>query len=479
MAVKGSWGGRGAHSKRGQSGPTHITPTRPVDCAVCMTLRDVFLDAPLDPFPQGKSDVAIGRGSIPGFGDERLQFALACYACLRTPIQGQRGNSETWREAIVPFLRFLCTIQGKASCSANTDDSWTLEKQVQAATPSGHSGRTWSQLRRAALCRKGAWSSTGPTWFRRHLGSFGAWKPGACFHGTRLARLARLAQGSTTLGIWAFLLLSTLSPAPPSRPSQATAREVVYGTVDTVLRFQTRREDILSRLKQPLSYSKGFEQQRFGASDRSLGHASAALHISNQSHPQSSAVIQAAQAIQIYCSPLVSACAAVLCCAVHTRAVSIGDASARGVELSVALGPRVVASPESQKTVILEVILSSIRFSTNREINCWNGGSACQLPNARRAFEKGQRKQEAKSRFSRWTGTMDHGPWTTQRWVHRGILQAACVPESRKTQMDPFFSILAPGHPRNAHIHSAAPDDEAGRHFNPSKYQNPAGGRRT
>jgi hypothetical protein len=97
---------------------------------------------------------------------------------------------------------------------------------------------------------------------------------------------------------------------------QATAREVVYGTVDTVLRFQTRREDILSRLKQPLSYSKGFEQQRFGASDRSLGHASAALHISNQSHPQSSAVIQAAQAIQIYCSPLVSACAAVLCCAV-------------------------------------------------------------------------------------------------------------------------------------------------------------------
>ena len=48
-----------------------------------MTQRDAFLDAPLDPFPQGKSDVAIGRGSIPGFGDERLQFALACYACFR------------------------------------------------------------------------------------------------------------------------------------------------------------------------------------------------------------------------------------------------------------------------------------------------------------------------------------------------------------------------------------------------------------
>jgi hypothetical protein len=26
--------------------------------------------------------------------------------------------------------------------------------------------------------------------------------------------------------------------------------------------------------------------------------------------------------------------------------------------------------------------------------------------------------------------------------VHRGILQAACFPESRKTQMDPFFLFL-------------------------------------
>lgn len=34
----------------------------------------------------------------------------------------------------------------------------------------------------------------------------------------------------------------------------------------------------------------------------------------------------------------------------------------------MALGSRAMASPESQKTVILEVILSSIRFSTNREV---------------------------------------------------------------------------------------------------------------
>lgn len=74
-----------------------------------------------------------------------------------------------------------------------------------------------------------------------------------------------------------FSLLSTLSPAPPSRAPQATLREVVYGTVGTVMRFQARREDILSRLKQPFSCSKlrarALRRQRF------LGHASAALRI--------------------------------------------------------------------------------------------------------------------------------------------------------------------------------------------------------
>jgi hypothetical protein len=111
-----------------------------------------------------------------------------------------------------------------------------------------------------------------------------------------------------------FSLLSTLWPAPPSRASQATGREVVYGTVGTVMRFQARREDILSRLKQLLSYSRlratALRRQRY------IGHASAALYSSHQSHTQPSAVIQTAQAIQIYCSPLVSAGAAVLCCAV-------------------------------------------------------------------------------------------------------------------------------------------------------------------
>ncbi len=103
------------------------------------------------------------------------------------------------------------------------------------------------------------------------------------------------------------------------------------------------------------------------------------LHISIQSHPQPSAVTQVAQAIHMYCSPLVSAGAAVLCGDSAIRAlsqipqpvqepVSRRDASARGVELSVALDSRVVASPESQKTVILVVVLSSIRFSTNRAV---------------------------------------------------------------------------------------------------------------
>lgn len=64
--------------------------------------------------------------------------------------------------------------------------------------------------------------------------------------------------------------------------------------------------------------------------------------------------------------------------------------------------------------------------------------------------------------------------------VHRGILQAACFPESRKYQIDPFFLFLplvVQEMPTSAH--SAAPDDEAGRHFNPSKHQKPAVVRRT
>ncbi len=55
--------------------------------------------------------------------------------------------------------------------------------------------------------------------------------------GGLLPREAR-AGVQTTLGIWAFLLRSTLSPAPTSWTTQATPGEMVYGTADGVTRFQ-------------------------------------------------------------------------------------------------------------------------------------------------------------------------------------------------------------------------------------------------
>jgi hypothetical protein len=66
---------------------------------------------------------------------------------------------------------------------------------------------------------------------------------------------------------------------------------------------------------------------------------------------------------------------------------------------------------------------------------------------------------------------MDDGSWPSGFLTRasRGILQPACVPESRETQIDPTF-LLLPWSPDKL-AHTAAPQDEAGRHFDPSKLQ--------
>lgn len=255
-----------------------------------MTQRNVFLDAPLDPFPQGVSNVAIERGAIPGLGDEQRAspicllcvFSVTATNCSRTPIQGHRGNSKTQREAAVFFLRFLCTTQGKGSWSANSDDSWTMERQVQAVWQPRlrtfwknvvcehlSMAERWILLNLLQLemkrlnCSPTAPSTTMPEARQARHGSGAIWE--ASEHGSQGSSptgrgLRGLRRGPRLLGFGLFKSSPLCRPAPPSRAPQATAREVVYGTVDTLLRFQTRREHILSRLKQLLSYSKGLEQ---------------------------------------------------------------------------------------------------------------------------------------------------------------------------------------------------------------------------